>query len=156
MSNYCFENNTFIIKDYDKVAPFSSFLPGIAGAKGIPLWCFYTNRGQGVNSFGVHDKDHAIMEFNPAITAYENTALKGFRTFIKLNGKVFEPFAGYEGDSSRTFYIKENCFWIEDMNSTTGIKTTVKYFLMPQESYGALVRKVTIENTHVQICHWKF
>lgn len=147
MSNYCFENNTFIIKDYDKVAPFSSFLPGIAGAKGIPLWCFYTNRGQGVNSFGVHDKDHAIMEFNPANTAYENTAIKGFRTFIKLNGKVFEPFAGYEGDSSRTFYIKENCFWIEDMNSTTGIKTTVKYFLMPQESYGALVRKVTIENT---------
>ncbi len=147
MSNYSFENGTFIINDYDKVAPFSSFLPGIAGAKGIPLWCFYTNRGQGVNSFGVHDKDHAIMEFNPANTAYENTPVKGFRTFIKVNGKVYEPFAGYEGDASRSFYIKENSFWIEDVNSTTGIKTVVKYFLMPGESYGALVRKVTIENT---------
>lgn len=147
MSNYCFENSTFIIKDYDRVAPFSSFLPGIAGVKGIPLWCFYTNRGQGVNSFGVHDKDHAIMEFNPANTAYENTSIKGFRTFLKTDGRLYEPFAGYDGDSDRTFFIKENCFWIEDLNRTTGIKTTVKYFLMPEESYGALVRRVTVTNT---------
>lgn len=147
MSNYRFENSTFMIKDYDRVAPFSSFLPGIAGVKGIPLWLFYTNRGQGVNSFGVHDKDHAIMEFNPANTAYENTSVKGFRTFIKLDGKVYEPFVGYEGDSSRTFYIKENCFWIEDVNNTTGITTKVKYFLMPGESYGAVVRRTTITNT---------
>lgn len=60
MSDYKFEKRTFMITNYDRVAPFSSFLPGIAGVKGIPLWCFYTNRGQGVNSFGVHDKDHAI------------------------------------------------------------------------------------------------
>ncbi|MBR1931043.1 MAG: cellobiose phosphorylase [Lachnospiraceae bacterium] len=146
MSNYRFENNTFMIDNYDQVAPFSSFLPGIAGVKGIPLWCFYTNRGQGVNSFGVHDKSHAIMEFNPAVTAYENTPVKGFRTFIKVNGKVHEPFAGYENDHKRTFFIRENCFWIEDFNEETGIKTQVKYFLMPCESYGALVRNVTITN----------
>lgn len=147
MNNYCFENSTFIIKDYDRVAPFSSFLPGIAGAKGIPLWCFYTNRGQGINSFGIHDKDHAIMEFNPANTAYENTSLKGFRTFLKVNGKVYEPFAGYEDDCSRTFFIRENSFLIEDLNRSTGIKTTVKYFLMPEESFGALIRRVTVTNT---------
>ncbi|MCR5755763.1 MAG: cellobiose phosphorylase, partial [Acetatifactor sp.] len=147
MSNYKFENRTFMITDYDRVAPFSSFLPGIAGVKGIPLWCFYTNRGQGVNSFGIHDKDHAIMEFNPANTAYENTSVKGFRTFIKLDGKVYEPFAGYENDADRTFFIRENCFWIEDTNKNTGIRTQVKYFLMPNETYGALVRKVTIVNT---------
>lgn len=147
MSNYRFENSTFIIQDYDQVAPFSSFLPGIAGAKGIPLWCFYTNRGQGVNSFGIHDKDHAIMEFNPANTAYENTPVKGFRTFLKVNGKIWEPFFGYEKDSSRSFYIRENCFWIEDLNRVTGLKTQVKYFLMPGESYGALVRRVTVTNT---------
>ncbi len=146
MSNYRFENNTFMIENYDQVAPFSSFLPGIAGVKGIPLWCFYTNRGQGVNSFGVHDKNHAIMEFNPANTAYENTPVKGFRTFIKVNGEVFEPFSGYDDNHKRTFFIKENCFWIEDVNSRTGIKTVVKYFLMPCESYGALVRNVTITN----------
>ena len=146
MSNYRFENNIFMIENYDQVAPFSSFLPGIAGVKGIPLWCFYTNRGQGVNSFGVHDKSHAIMEFNPANTAYENTPVKGFRTFIKVNGKVYEPFIGYEDDHNRTFYIKENCFWIEDTNKETGLKVQVKYFLMPNESYGALVRNVTITN----------
>ncbi|MBP5198345.1 MAG: cellobiose phosphorylase [Lachnospiraceae bacterium] len=147
MSNYKLEDRTFVIKNYDQVAPFSSFLPGIAGVKGIPLWCFYTNRGQGVNSFGIHDKDHAIMEFNPANTAYENTPVKGFRTFIKANGKVTEPFAGYSDDSERTFYIRENCFWIEDLNKETGLKTEVKYFLVPNETYGALVRTTTIENT---------
>lgn len=147
MSNYKFENGTFMITDYDKVAPFSSFLPGIAGVKGIPLWLFYTNRGQGVNSFGIHDKDHAIMEFNPANTAYENTSVKGFRTFIKLDGKVYEPFVGYENDATRTFFIRENCFWVEDENKNTGIKTQVKYFLMPNETYGAVVRKTTITNT---------
>ena len=61
MSNYRFENNTFTIENYDRVAPFSSFLPGVAGVKGIPLWLFYTNRGQGVASFGVHNKDNAFM-----------------------------------------------------------------------------------------------
>ena len=94
MSNYRFENNTFMIEEYDQVAPFSSFLPGIAGVKGIPLWCFYTNRGQGVNSFGVHDKDHAIMEFFPAHYAYQQTEFTGMRTFIKRNGRYFEAFAG--------------------------------------------------------------
>ena len=127
MSNYKLEDRTFIIKNYDRVAPFSSFLPGIAGVKGIPLWCFYTNRGQGINSFGIHDKDHAIMEFNPANTAYENTPVKGFRTFIKADGKVTEPFSGYSDDAERTFYIRENCFWIEDFNKKTGLKTEVKY-----------------------------
>ena len=146
MSNYRFENNTFMIENYDRMAPFSSFLPGVAGVKGIPLWLFYTNRGQGVTSFGVHNKDNAIMEFNPANTAYENTSTKGFRTFLKVNGTVYEPFAGYGSESSRTFFIKENAFWIEDVNQATGIKTCVKYFLMPQETYGALVRKVTITN----------
>ena len=146
MSNYRFENNTFMIENYDRMAPFSSFLPGVAGVKGIPLWLFYTNRGQGVTSFGVHNKDNAIMEFNPANTAYENTTTKGFRTFLKVNGTVYEPFAGYDEESSRTFFIKENAFWIEDVNKAIGIKTTVKYFLMPQETYGALVRKVTITN----------
>ncbi len=146
MSNYKFENRTFMITNYDRVAPFSSFLPGIAGVKGIPLWCYYTNRGQGVNSFGIHDKDHAIMEFNPANTAYENTPLKGFRTFIKLDGQVYEPFAGYENNAEHNFFIRENAFWIEDVNKELGLKTTVKYFLMPTESYGALVRTVTVEN----------
>ena len=60
----------FVIKDYGKKPVFSSFLPGIAGQFGIPAWCFYVNRGQGVASFGTCDKDHAILEFAPAQEAY--------------------------------------------------------------------------------------
>ena len=66
MSNYTLEGEQFHIKEYDKQPPFSSFLPGLAGVRGIPMWVFYTNRGQGINSFGIHNKGNAIMEFNPA------------------------------------------------------------------------------------------
>jgi len=48
----------FIIEDYNQKPAFSSFLPGISGIYGIPLWCFYTNRGQAVASFGVENKNH--------------------------------------------------------------------------------------------------
>ena len=44
-----------IIKDYDSQPAFADFLPGIAGENGIPAWCFFVNRGQGVASFGTQD-----------------------------------------------------------------------------------------------------
>ena len=68
------------MKDYGRKSTFAGFLPGIAGEKGIPLWCFYVNRGQGVVSFGVDDKEHEIMEFYPAHLAYQNVKRTGFRT----------------------------------------------------------------------------
>ena len=45
-----------IIKNYDSQPAFADFLPGIAGENGIPAWCFFVNRGQGVASFGTRDK----------------------------------------------------------------------------------------------------
>ena len=48
MPDYRLENDVFVIENYDKKAPFCSFLPGLAGEKGIPLWSFYVNRGQGM------------------------------------------------------------------------------------------------------------
>ena len=54
---------TYKISQYGKQPEFASFLPGIAGEKGIPIWCYYVNRGQGVVSFGIDNKDHAIMEY---------------------------------------------------------------------------------------------
>ncbi len=146
MNNYRLEGDVYIMKDYDKLPPFSSFLPGLAGKKGIPLWVFYTNRGQGVNSFGIHNKGNAIMEFNPANTAYENTEIKGFRTFLKVNGKFFEPFRGLNPSAERNFYIHKNSFVIEEVNQEYGLKITVKYFVLPHNSIGALVRRVTLEN----------
>ena len=46
------KEKVFICRDYSKKPEFASFLPGIAGQYGIPLWCYYVNRGQGVVSFG--------------------------------------------------------------------------------------------------------
>ena len=146
MGNYLLQGNTYLIEGYDTIPPFSSFLPGLAGRKGIPLWVYYTNRGQGVNSFGIHNKGNAIMEFNPANTAYENTAIKGYRTFVKCNGSFFEPFNALDPETQRNLYIKKNSFWMEEINHRYGLKITVKYFVLPNNSVGALVRKVTIEN----------
>lgn len=96
MSNYKLEGDKFIIDNYTEVPAFSSFLPGLSGVKGIPVWSFYTNRGQGINSFGIHHKGNAIMEFNSANTAYENTPIKGFRTFVRVDGEYYEPFCAYD------------------------------------------------------------
>ena len=57
------EEGRFIIEHYNWAKPFSNFLPGIAGHWGIPMWTFYVSRNQGVCSFGIQDKDHAMMEF---------------------------------------------------------------------------------------------
>ncbi len=146
MSKYQLTDDVYKIADYDELPAFSSFLPGLAGKKGIPLWVYYTNRGQGVNSFGIHNKSNAIMEFNPANTAYENTSIKGYRTFIKCNGKFFEPFRGYHTGAERNFYIRKNSFWIEEENREYGLRIRVKYFVLPGNSIGALVRKVELEN----------
>lgn len=146
MANYQLIGDAYKIEDFDKLPAFSSFLPGLAGVKGIPLWVYYTNRGQGVNSFGIHHKNNAIMEFNPANTAYENTSLKGYRTFIKCNGTYFEPFSSINHDAKRNLYIRKNSFMLEEIDAVHEIKITVNYFVLPNDSIGALVRKVQIEN----------
>ncbi len=142
---YALDGDSFVIDNYDKAATFSSFLPGIAGVQGIPLWVYYCSRGQGVHSLGVHHKGNAIMEFNPANTAYENVALKGFRTFLRISGAFYEPFSPLS-DSARRMVIDRNLLRIEDINHTLGVKTTVTYFVLPEEPIGALARRVSVEN----------
>lgn len=144
--NYYLQGDTYVMEAYDQLPAFSSFLPGLAGVKGIPIWAYYTNRGQGMNSFGVHNKNNAIMEFNPANTAYENTPLKGFRTFIKCNGVYFEPFVSNEPSAKRRMNIKKNSFEIEEVNEKFGLFIKIKYYILPHESIGGLVRKVEIKN----------
>ncbi len=135
----------FMIEDYGKKSTFASFLPGISGMKGIPIWCFYVNRGQGVVSFGVDNKDSAIMEFYPAHQAYQNVKTTGFRTFIKKDGVVVEPFA--DEKHAHCMDIAMNGFTIEENNEETKLRTRIQYFTLPGEKVGALVRKVTITNT---------
>lgn len=137
-----------MINNYGKASVFSSFLPGISGLKGIPIWCFYVNRGQGVVSFGVEDKDHAIMEFYPAHQAYQNVKRTGFRTFMKINGTYYEPFQ--EDDIQSTMKILMNGLMLEETNNEKQIQTKVEYYTLPTEKVGALVRKVTIKNLSEQ------
>ena len=80
MSNYRYENQRFIIENYDEQKPFASFLPGVAGVNGIPMWVYYTNRGQGIAGFGIENKNGSIMDFVPANVAYRRTEQQGFRT----------------------------------------------------------------------------
>ena len=119
------KNETFVMDDYGKKSTFASFLPGIAGIRGIPIWCYYVNRGQCVVSFGVDNKDHAIMEFYPAHQAYQNVKTTGFRTFLKKNGTVFEPFS--DENITHRMQIHMNGLAIEEQNRSSGMDTKVAY-----------------------------
>lgn len=136
----------FIMPDYGKASTFASFLPGISGIHGTPIWCYYVNRGQGVVSFGVDNKDHAIMEFYPAHQAYQNVKTTGFRTFLKVNGVVTEAFANE--DVPHSMDISMNGLKIEEHNADTGLSTVVDYFTLPGEKLGGLVRQVVITNNN--------
>lgn len=135
----------FTMRDYGRKSTFSSFLPGISGVHGIPIWCYYVNRGQCVVSFGVDNKDHAIMEFYPAHVAYQNVKRTGFRTFVRVDGTYTECFAIEKNPHEMT--ISMNRLQIMEDNKAAEIKTTVTYYTLPGEKLGALVRKVEIENT---------
>ncbi len=146
MKDFYLEKDKFVIKDFDKKRTFSSFLPGVAGTRGIPLWAFYVNRGQGIASFGVQDKNGQILEFNPAVTSYEDTATNGFRTFVKVNGIVHEIFGIADGNYERRMYIKRSEFSIEEINYDLGLKFFITYFGLPNMPVAALVRKVEVTN----------
>ncbi len=138
------------MRGYNRLKPFSSFLPGLAGLKGKPLWSFYVNRGQGIACFGVQDKDGAILEFEPANKSYQAVPLHGFRTFIKLDGQVHEPFSYQNGTGpvQEKMTIEANVLQICSVDEARGIAVNVKYFVLPNESFAALVRQVTLHNLH--------
>ena len=138
------EKGRYIIENYQKKPVFSSFLPGISGLTGIPVWSFYVNRGQGIASFGVQDKDHAIMEFYPAHEAYQNTKNKGFRTFLKVNGVYYEPFHSLDGEAD--MYIGLNELELEEENKALGIRVRALYYTLPNEKLGGIVRRISVEN----------
>lgn len=138
------------MKDYGRKSVFSGFLPGIAGKRGIPMWCFYVNRGQGVVSFGIEDKEHAIMEFYPAHVAYQNVKRTGFRTFIKKDGRFYEPFSGEE--LAQEMEIGRNHMRITEEDPESGLRTQVTYYVLPEEPVAALVREVTITNQSQDAC----
>lgn len=151
MADLTSSSGRFVLKDFQHKKVFSSFLPGIAGLKGIPMWVFYVNRGQGIAGFGVESKDHPLMEYQCAQRAYQVMAQMGFRTFLKgtRGGQTwcYEPF-GAVGDHqvTRNMTTGLNDLEIEEVNETLGLKVNVLYFILPNEPFAALVRKVTFSN----------
>ncbi|MCI3918698.1 cellobiose phosphorylase [Paenibacillus sp. TRM 82003] len=183
----------YFVEGYNDAKPFASFLPGIAGTMGIPLWLFYVNRGQGVASFGIEDKNGAMLEFHPADKAYRMTPTAGFRTWIRRGGRCFEPFAMHGGaavggasggaagvaagvraegtagasdgasadvraegtaggaaGSTERINVSPNLLELAGDYPDEGLRVEVSYFTMPNESFAALVREVTITNTSMR------
>lgn len=142
--------NRFIISDYQQKRPFTNMLPGIAGPLGIPMWVFYVNRGQAITSFGVENKDHPIMEFQPANKAYQSTPLLGFRTFIKTitgnSQSIYEPFSGDAESAAQRMIISLNELELVEENQQHGFKVEILYFNLPEEPVAGLVRQVKISN----------
>ncbi len=153
-SSYQFKDDgSFEIRNYHGSKPFSSFLPGVAGLWGIPVWLYYVNRGQIVSCFGTQDKDHGIMEFQSASLHQRRVATEGFRTFIKgtHNGKAFfyEPFKAVQAqfEVDNRLKITSSDLYLEEINKTLGIKVEVKYNTVPNDNFGALSRQVQISRT---------
>jgi hypothetical protein len=141
----------FSLPNFQQTRPFSSFLPGIAGTLGIPLWVFYVNRGQAIAGFGVESKDHPIMEFQPARKAYEQTGALGFRTFINLRRgkqtKYYEPFASWHASEvKREMLVGMNEVEIRETHPGLGLETSVLYFIVPAQPFAALARRVSFRN----------
>jgi hypothetical protein len=141
----------FSLPNFQQARPFSSFLPGIAGTLGIPLWVFYVNRGQAIAGFGVESKDYPIMEFQPARKAYEQTGALGFRTFINLRRgkqtKNYEPFACWHAsETRREMFTGMNEVEIRETHPGLGLETSVLYFILPEQPFAALARRVTFRN----------
>lgn len=151
---YMNNNNEFVIEDYNNAKTFSSFLPSVAGKLGKPLWAYYVNRGQCLSTMGVNNKLHQIMEFFPANAAYRETPVQGFRTFVKtFNGEkgiCYEPFQhpvhAQRYELEQKMYITPHDLRIEEVNRTLGLKFEVEYCTLPNESFGSLIRKLTITN----------
>jgi len=166
------ELGRYIVEDYDARPAFSDFLPGLAGIYGKPLYAFYVNRGQGIASFGVESKDYPIMEFQPANKAYQTTSLVGFRTFLQgsrgTEKFVTEPFgvlttrfpdttADFAFHTSsrpnpshlpkRYMYVGRNEMQIQEVDPYHDVETNVTYFILPEENFGAFVRRTTFTNT---------
>ena len=152
------EADGFHLTGFNEARPFSSFLPGIAGEYGKPMWVFYANRGQCISSFGVRDRNGAMLEFHPANKAYALTSLIGFRTFFRFAGNsgktLHEPFlAGHADGVTQRLCVRAEELEIEEFHPALGLRMRVVYFTVPCENLPVLARQVTLQNTGPHAMH---
>lgn len=132
------------IKNYQTKKPFTSFLPGISGLFGKPLWTFYTNRGQLMMSFGYENKNGAILEFYPANLGYMYEKVNGFKTYVKIDGLLYSFFK--EPSKHQVMSIYKDKVEIEETNPDLKLRVNITYATLPNEDVSALMRLVTITN----------
>jgi len=158
--SHTISTDRYVLEDYDTKSTFASFLPGVAGYFGKPVWAFYVNRGQAISTFGTASKDFPMLEFNAANKAYQSTAFLGFRTFVHgyrgSQSFAVEPFSlertrtGDNDDDEnlpkRILFVGTNEVEIQEIDGLHEMTTTVSYFVLPEETFGALVRRTTIAN----------
>jgi hypothetical protein len=144
-ASFHFEKGRLWMNNYDQKKPFASFLPGVAGKYGIPMWVYYVNRGQLISSFGLESKEQPMLDFSPANMAYRRTEIDGFRTLLKVNGNVIEPFSTLTHNPRQMFVEMNSIGLKEDLGDLT---IEVKYFNVVEKAYPGLVRKVTLKNNH--------
>lgn len=138
----------FIINNYNWASPFSSFLPGIAGRWGIPMWVYYVSKAQAIISAGVRDKDGAILEFTSFNKACQTVDREGFRTFIKLDDSdIYEPFRKVDDpDIEQRMVVSAPELEITDRNPQLGLETRVSYFPLTGMPVAGLIRQVELRN----------
>ena len=144
MVKYSFRGSRFIVEDFTSAKTFASFLPAVAGEDGKPLWAFYANVGQCMGGFGVNSKDTPITPFDSANLAYSNIPVKGFRTFLKIDGEVFMPFFAKKSEAKRIMDLGRSDFSISENNGLYEMKAT--YSSLSHHPYAALLREVTLTN----------
>lgn len=141
------DDRAFVIRDYENTSPFASFLPGVAGVDGIPMWVYYVNRGQAVVSFGIENKEHAMLDFTPANMSYKRAETEGFRTFIKADGNVYPLFSSlYPNGKNRVMKVENYAVSLEEYIPEIDVSVTVRYTTLVHTTYPGLLRQVTLKN----------
>jgi hypothetical protein len=143
------------VDGYQAGKPFASFLPGIAGEHGKPLWAFYCNRGQCIASFGVRNRDGAMLEFHPANKAYALNSRLGFRSFFRFGDadgpRLHEAFQAVPAPGvAQRLVVRAHEIEIEETHAALGLQMQVVYFTLPHEQLPALVRRVQVRNIGTQ------
>lgn len=149
-TNYYFDGDQrFVVENYNWAKAFSNFTPGIAGKWGIPLWCYYVNRGQAVCSLGTGDKDGAILEFLSFNRACQLVGLQGFRTFLRVDeGPVYESFRKVNQVAvEQQMLIASHELELRERHAEMGLEIVVLYYPLVNQPVAGLVRQVTISNT---------
>ena len=142
------EGQRFVIDEYNWARSFQNFLPGIAGKWGIPTWCYYVSRHQGICSMGVNDKNHQILEFLSFNKAVAQVGRVGYRTFLRADGgEVYEPFRKVRDPRIRQrMIVSSGELEIREVHEGLGLEIQVVYFALVGTRVPALVRQVRIRN----------